>query len=166
MNTISYKKRLMSNFIDLLSVCVLSVPFSFSMILFQLRTEFYMASFSVIEIVLFCRGFAYPSVGMKVCQVGVVGSDGNAVTVIRWFLRNVFFCFWPFEVLSNLFHRSIVDTISKTNLVMESTLTQESISTKSKVAGTLCVVVLVTCMNYCIYMYLSSFEAFQLLYSL
>lgn len=166
MNTISYKKRLMSNFIDLLSICLLNVPFSFAIIVFQLRTEFYMASFSVIEIVLFCRGIVYPSVGMKVCQIGVVGSDGNAVTVIRWFLRNVFFCFWPFEVLSNLFHRSIVDVISKTNMVMKSNLTQECISTKSKVTGTICVVVLVACMNYCIYIYLSSFEAFQLLYSL
>lgn len=166
MNTISYKKRLMSNFIDLLSVCVLSVPFSFAIIVFQLGTEFYMASFSVIEIVLFCRGFAYPSVGMKVCQVGVVGSDGNDVTVIRWFLRNVFFCFWPFEVLCNLFHVSIVDVISKTSLVRKSDITQERISTKSKVIGVLCVVVLVSCMNYCIYMYLSSFEAFQFLYSL
>lgn len=156
----------MSNFIDLLSVCVLSVPFSFAIIVFQLGTEFYMASFSVIEIVLFCRGFAYPSVGMKVCQVGVVGSDGNDVTVIRWFLRNVFFCFWPFEVLCNLFHVSIVDVISKTSLVRKSDITQERISTKSKVIGVLCVVVLVSCMNYCIYMYLSSFEAFQFLYSL
>ncbi len=156
----------MSNFIDLLSICLLNVPFSFAIIVFQLGTEFCMISFSVIEIVLFCRGFLYHSVGMTICQIDVVGSDGNDVTIIRWLLRNIFFCFWPFEVLCNLFHVSIVDVISKTSLVRKSDITQEGISTKSKVIGVLCVVVVVSCMNYCIYMYISSFETFQLLYCL